>query len=109
MGGDALEVWKTIMLAQAQQCFFEKAASDQLKPGVVARLAAQVAAPPLPTSPARLPCPHPHTHRERGRKGHAHTHTQKERERDAHTSHTHTPTQREREREREKERKLHAE
>ena len=44
MGGDALEVWKTIMLAQAQQCFFEKAASDQLKPGVVARLAAQVAA-----------------------------------------------------------------
>ena len=44
MGGDALEVWKTIMLAQAQQCFFEKAASDKLKPGVVARLAAQVAA-----------------------------------------------------------------
>ena len=32
------------MLAQAQQCFFEKAASDKLKPGVVARLAAQVAA-----------------------------------------------------------------
>ena len=41
MGGDALEVWKTIMLAQAQQCFFEKAANDKLKPGVVARLAKQ--------------------------------------------------------------------
>ena len=57
MGGDALEVWKTIMLAQAQQCFFEKAANDKLKPGVVARLAAQVAA-----SSARQSMLHPPLH-----------------------------------------------
>ena len=43
LGEDAIEVWQTLMLAQAQQCFFEKAAKDKLKPGVVARLAAQVA------------------------------------------------------------------
>ena len=57
MGGDALEVWKTIMLAQAQQCFFERAANDKLKPGVVARLAAQVAA-----SSARQTMLHPSSH-----------------------------------------------
>jgi programmed cell death 6-interacting protein len=62
LGGDALEVWQTIMLAQAQQCFFEKAAKDKLKPGVVARLAAQARAlrcrrrsPPRPPPRPRDP------------------------------------------------------
>lgn len=43
MGGEAIEVWQNLMLAQAQQCFFEKAVTDKLKPSVVAKLAAQVA------------------------------------------------------------------
>ena len=39
----ALAAWMHVMLAQAQQCFYEKACVDQMKPAVVAKLAAQVA------------------------------------------------------------------
>lgn len=39
----AVGAWKSIMLAQAQQCFYEKAVLDQVKPSVVAKLSAQVA------------------------------------------------------------------
>ena len=34
--------WRLQMLAQAQQCFYEKAVLDQMKPAVVSKIAAQV-------------------------------------------------------------------
>ena len=33
--------WRSMMLAQAQQCFYQKACADRLKPSVVAKLAQQ--------------------------------------------------------------------
>ena len=38
----AVRAWRDLMLAQAQQCFYLKAVLDQVKPSVVAKLAAQV-------------------------------------------------------------------
>ena len=38
----AVSAWRHLMLAQAQQCFYEKAVADAMKPQVVAKLAAQV-------------------------------------------------------------------
>ena len=35
--------WRSLMLAQAQLCFYDKACADSMKPSVVAKLAAQVA------------------------------------------------------------------
>lgn len=40
----AAEGWKHLMLAQAQLCFYQKAVDGGMKPAVVAKLAAQVAA-----------------------------------------------------------------
>ena len=40
----ALRGWTSLMLAQAQQCFYEKAVADSMKQAVVAKLAAQVGA-----------------------------------------------------------------
>lgn len=40
---DVITTLKNLMLAQAQECFWQKAAMDQLKDGIVAKLAAKVA------------------------------------------------------------------
>lgn len=38
----AINAWRSIMLAQAQQCYYEKATKDKMKAAVVSKLAAQV-------------------------------------------------------------------
>ena len=39
----ATAAWRSLMLAQAQQCYYEKAHKDKMKAAVVSKLAAQVA------------------------------------------------------------------
>eukprot|EP00966_Prymnesium_polylepis_P141210 3261135-Prymnesium_polylepis.1 len=39
----ATAAWRSLMLAQAQQCYYEKARKDKMKAAVVSKLAAQVA------------------------------------------------------------------
>ena len=43
MHGRAIAGWRAIMLAQAQQCFYEKACTDAVRPSIVAKLVSQAA------------------------------------------------------------------
>lgn len=44
MSGEYLDMIQTLMLAQAQKCFFEKAQREDMKPAVLGMLAAECAA-----------------------------------------------------------------